>query len=470
MFKTIDMHKNLNLLLAFTAMVFMMAACKKLAELPNNFYPNGTAVTLSGSVNTIASRPADSTNTVLTLNWTNPKYAQDTSLYKYVVEIDSTGKNFVKEYTLTENGAREINFTGKQFNDILAGLGIAAGTESSVDIRLTSSYGNNNETYHSNVLTIKTTPYIVPITVTPSSTNPLTLLITNAANSAVVFNWNATQYGNFPFTYAIQIDTAGGKFTNPQIISAGNNVSKDISVGDLNTAALLAGVAANATNNLQIRVVAYQGANTVPTVISNVINLKVTTYLPFMYLWVPGDYQGWSPSTAPQVGATVPDLLNYEGYLNVPAGGSFEFKITNEPDWNHIAYGGDATTLSTSGGNLKWPDGAGYYYVKANPTALTWSATKTTWAIIGDATPGGWGSDTPMTYDPVNNVWVINSVALSANSLKFRANNAWDINLGGNLSKLSYGGDNIPISSAGNYKIVLDLSHPLKYTATLTKL
>jgi hypothetical protein len=201
-----------------------------------------------------------------------------------------------------------------------------------------------------------------------------------------------------------------------------------------------------------------------------VINLKVTTYLPFMYLWVPGDYQGWNPSTAPQLGATVPDLLNYEGYVNVPAGGSFEFKMTNEPDWNHIAYGGDATTLSTSGGNLKWPDGAGYYYVKANPTALTWSATKTTWAIIGDATPGGWGSDTPMTYDPVNNVWVINSVALSANSLKFRANNAWDINLGGNLNKLSYGGDNIPISSAGNYKIVLDLSHPLKYTATLTKL
>jgi hypothetical protein len=185
---------------------------------------------------------------------------------------------------------------------------------------------------------------------------------------------------------------------------------------------------------------------------------------------VPGDYQGWDPASAPELGATVPNLNDYEGYVYVPAGGTNEFKITNAPDWSHTAYGGDATTLSSSGSNLVWPSGGGYYYLKANPSALTWSATTTTWAIIGDATPGGWGTDTPMTYDAANNVWVINSVALSANSLKFRANGAWDINLGGNTSALSYGGDNITISEAGNYKIVLDLSHPLKYTATLTKL
>jgi hypothetical protein len=190
-------------------------------------------------------------------------------------------------------------------------------------------------------------------------------------------------------------------------------------------------------------------------------------------LWVPGDYQtpppNWTPATAPKLGA-VPGENDYEGYINVPAGGSFQFKITPAPNWDNSFGDGGAGKLSSSGENLIWPDGAGYYYVKANPIALTWSATKTTWAIIGDGTPGGWVADTPMTYDPVNNVWVINSVALTANNIKFRANGGWDINLGGNLSKLSYGGDNIAIGSAGNYKIVLDLSHPLRYTATLTKL
>jgi hypothetical protein len=461
--------KYLSKLFVGLAVILAFSAClKKVADLP--FYKNGNPVVLTSSTNVLYTSAADSNNNVLTLNWTDPNYAQDSSLYKFVIEIDSTGRNFAKEYKLTATGKNDTAFTGKQLNDILAGLGVVAGVESSVDVRVTSSYGNNNEAYASNLLTIKTTPYIVPIKVTPSSTGPLTLSITNAANSAVVLNWNSTQYGNFPFTYTVQIDTAGGNFANPQDFKVDDALTKDINVGDLNTAALLAGVAAGSTNNLQIRVVAYQGTSTTPSVISDVINLKVTTYLPFLYLWIPGDYQGWKPEIAPQLGATVPDLLNFEGYVSVPAGGSFEFKMTNAPDWNHIAYGGDATTLSSSGGNLKWPGGAGYYYVKANPTSLTWSATKTTWAIIGDATPGGWGGDTPMTYDAANHVWVINSVALTANSLKFRANGQWDINLGGNLKGLSYGGDNISIGSAGNYKVVLDLSHPLAYTATITKL
>lgn len=460
--------KHLSKLFLGLALVFGFFSCvKKVADLP--YYGKGTAPVLTASTNTISTAPADSNKNVLTLSWTNPKYAQDSSLYKFVVEIDSTGRNFSREYTLTMNGVRDTSLTGKQINDIMAGLGLVAGQESSIDVRVTSSYNNNNELYTSNVLTIKTTPYIVPITVKASSNDPLTLAIADASNNAVSFSWNATEYGNNTFSYALQIDTAGGNFENPQVFKV-SDTTKDLTVGDLNTAALLAGVAAGATNNLQFRVVAFQGSNTVPSVISNVLNLSVTTYLPFLYLWVPGDYQGWSPATAPQLGATVPNLNDFEGYVYVPAGGSNEFKITNAPDWSHTAYGGDATTLSASGPNLNWPSGDGFYYVKANPSSLTWSATKTTWAIIGDATPGGWGADTPMTYDATNNVWVINSVALSANSLKFRANGSWDINLGGNLSGLSYGGDNITISEAGNYKIVLDLSKPLKYQATLTKL
>lgn len=457
-----------KLFLGLTFVTGFFSCIKKVPDLP--FFKNGTATQLTSSTNMISTAPADSNKSVLTLSWTDPKYAQDSSLYKFVVEIDSTGRNFAKEYKLTLNGARDTSFTGKQINDIMAGLGLAAGVESSIDVRVTSSYNNNNEAYTSNVLTIKSTPYIVPITEKPSSNSPLSLSIGNASSNAVTFSWNATEYGDNTFTYALEVDTAGGNFQHPQVLNVGTALTKDITVTDLNTTALLAGVAAGATNNLQFRVVAYEGNNTVPSVISNVTSLSVTTYLPFLYLWVPGDYQGWNPASAPQLGATVPDLNDYEGYVYVPSGGTNAFKITNAPDWNHIAYGGDATTLSSSGGNLVWPFGSGFYYVKANPTALTWSATKTTWAIIGDATPGGWGADTPMTYDPANNVWVINSVALSANGLKFRANGSWDINLGGPLTQLKYNGANISVASAGNYKIVLDLSKPLKYTATLTKL
>ena len=49
----------------------------------------------------------------------------------------------------------DTSFTGKRLNDIMSGLGIVAGAPASLDVRVTSSYSNNNEAYMSNVLTIK---------------------------------------------------------------------------------------------------------------------------------------------------------------------------------------------------------------------------------------------------------------------------------------------------------------------------
>jgi uncharacterized protein involved in high-affinity Fe2+ transport len=55
--------------------------------------------------------------------------------------------------------------------------------------------------------------------------------------------------------------------------------------------------------------------------------------------------------------------------------------------------------------------------------------------------------------------------------MKFRANNAWDYNLGdtGANGTMEYGGDNIKVPSAGNYTITLDLSSPRNYKYSLTK-
>jgi starch-binding outer membrane protein SusE/F len=467
-----------KLFLGIAVITGFFACVKKVADLP--FYKNGNAVTLTTSVASITPKPADSTNTVLTLNWTNPKYATDSAHQKFIINID-TASTFASPITFEVDGPLTYSFTGNQLNNVLAGFGLTPAKPYHVNIRVTSSYANNNEQYQSNAVSVAVTPFIVPITVAASSLSPLTLLITNASNSALVLNWNATEYGNYSFNYAVQLDTVGGNFAKPQVFNVSNALTKDISVADLNSAALLAGATVGVPKDLEIRIVAFHGANTVPFVISNVIKLNVTTYSPLVYLWVPGDYQtpppNWTPATAPELGA-VPGENDYEGYINVPAGGSFQFKITPAPNWDNSFGDAGGGKLSTSGGNLTWPDGAGYYYVKANPVALTWAATKTTWAIIGDATPGGWGADTPMSYDPVNNVWVINSVALTANSIKFRANGNWNdpnfpggnSNLGGSLTDLNYNGSNISVSTGGNYKVVLDMSHPLRYTATLTKL
>ncbi|MFX4470391.1 SusE domain-containing protein, partial [Acinetobacter baumannii] len=70
-------------------------ACeKKVDPLPN--YLPGTAVTLTASPTTITPAVADSDKVGLTLSWTNPNYSVDSSTVKYVIDIDSSGRNFAK--------------------------------------------------------------------------------------------------------------------------------------------------------------------------------------------------------------------------------------------------------------------------------------------------------------------------------------------------------------------------------------
>lgn len=187
-----------------------------------------------------------------------------------------------------------------------------------------------------------------------------------------------------------------------------------------------------------------------------------TEVAPFLY--VPGNHQNWSPATAPTLYTSNMDLI-YDGFVYLDG----EYKLTTAPDWDHTAYGdGGDGKLSTDGGNLNAE--AGFYYLKADLNSLTYEQTKTEWGIIGDATPGGWDNSTPMTYNRENNTWTVTANLEGGKSYKFRANEGWDINLGGAPNKLTFGGDNILLETSGNYTIVLKLSNADSgYTFTITK-
>ena len=166
----------------------------------------------------------------------------------------------------------------------------------------------------------------------------------------------------------------------------------------------------------------------------------------------------------------------------MPGTGPQYFKYTNAPDWNHTNYGdGGNGTFSTDGaaGGLYTSDG-GYYELTANMNTNTWTATKTTWSIIGDATPGGWGSDTQMSYDPATQVWKVTVNMLKNGSFKFRANNAVVIDFFIDKSgKIVYADNpffgytanlnNLSVPLDCNYTITLDLHVSGKYTYSLVK-
>lgn len=103
------------------------------------------------------------------------------------------------------------------------------------------------------------------------------------------------------------------------------------------------------------------------------------------------------------------------------------------------------------GANIAVP-ATGFYLVKADTEKLTYSLTELGWGVIGDATPGGWGSDTDMTFDPESKTYTAELDLLANKTIKVRFGDGWDLNVGdGN----KVGGDNIAITTAGKYRVTL---------------
>lgn len=139
-------------------------ACEKADKLP--FYGEGVATVLSSPTTTVAALPSDSNAVRLILNWTDPKYAQDPKLYKFVIEIDSAAKNFTRAYTRTVIGKLTDSIIAKDLNAVMLAWGFEFNKAYDLDVRVTASYGNNNELKYSNILKIKATPYKIPPKVT----------------------------------------------------------------------------------------------------------------------------------------------------------------------------------------------------------------------------------------------------------------------------------------------------------------
>jgi hypothetical protein len=163
-----------KLFLGLAVMLVFSACLKKVADLP--FYKNGTAAVLTASTTTIAPTAADSNNVALTLNWTYPQYATDSSNVKYLIQIDKAGGDFSNAYSRTVNDSLHTDFIAKDLNSMLLGFGVPYNVAQDIDVRIISSYANNNERINSNTVTVKMTPYVTPPKVTPPESNELYLV------------------------------------------------------------------------------------------------------------------------------------------------------------------------------------------------------------------------------------------------------------------------------------------------------
>jgi hypothetical protein len=178
----------------------------------------------------------------------------------------------------------------------------------------------------------------------------------------------------------------------------------------------------------------------------------------YPFLFVPGNYQGWNAGDSTTVIYSAKSNNIYDGYAWMGVSAP-EYKYSEDPKWvtNYGDNGADGT-LELNGSNII-PGGPGYYHLTADLNTLTHTYLKTAWSVIGDATPGGWNTDTDMAYDSIARTWSV-TLALTTGGIKFRANHSWDLNYGdtGADGSLEPGGDNIAVPEAGNFTVTLNLS------------
>ncbi len=314
----------------------------------------------------------------------------------------------------------------------------------------------------------------------------------NAGDTLLRLNWHKADFGQpSVITYTLQFDSpadtaAGYDWSLAKSIGLGSSLSTGFTGSELNSYLTTMGFVTGVANPVVFRVRAdvnqYNGnQSTIPSIYSTVVVVNITTFAQNLY--VPGDYQGWDPGNAPVIApvkeipgviANMPGL--FHGYVYMAAPGQHYFKYTNSPDWNHINYGdGGNGTFSVDGNaaGLSVPD-SGYYELTADLNTNKWTAVRTSWGIIGDASPGGWDNDTPMTYDPASQTWTVTLNMITGGSWKFRANNGWAINFGiSGDGKIFYADNpffgsrtlnNLTVPQDGNYTITLDLHVAGQYT------
>jgi len=396
--------KNISkIFLAALSLIVLLTACNKIDNLYKldalPLYEKGMSPVLAVSSASVAPTLADSSKSIVTFSWTNPKYSNDSATTKYIIEIDTTGSNFTKALQIITIGSLSSSPTGRELNAILLNLGFKVGVAQTIDVRVLSSYGNNNERYASNTVKVTVTPFAEGAGLKASASSITTALLT-AGTKAIDFSWTRPFPGyTGGVTYVAQYDSAGKSFAVPLEIALNPLTPTAVSYtqGEMNTTALNVGIVGGTIGRVAYRIKATTATGVVT--FSNIVLVTIQTYFPIRRFYLPGGYQSvtnngddWTPDNAPEfIRDLRTGLLNdmYYIYIFIPAGS--EFKITQGRSWdiNYGGSGGMTGSLSGTGANLSVATD-GYYRISINAATLKYEIREGRMGFVGGATGAGW--------------------------------------------------------------------------------
>ena len=477
--------KQFSKIIAIALSIFALyTSCKKFDIKQNAevlpVYLFGTSPVLTSSTATVTQLLADSNNVIETFTWSNPKYSTDSNTIKYILDIDSSGKNFSKPVSITVIGDLNKKFTGRELNAVLLKLGFKLGIAQAIDVRVISSYNNNNEKYTSNVVKVIATPFADPAKLYTQNTT-VTGTLANALMPSNTFTWEQAFKGyEDSITYTLQYDSAGKNFVVPiEIIVGASILNTTLTQGEMNQTALSSGIIAGTTGKVEYRIKAVTAKGA--TVYSNIVNVVVNTYISIIRMYLPGSYQtatgngtDWTPSNAPELIRDVrSNVFNnlYYIYIYLPAGTNF--KITEGAAWTTaFGTGSSAGSVTSNNGGNFGVTNAGYYRISINRTNLTYDISAGRMGFVGGATPTGWNPPGVFPSNAMANAGTnlfIGVTTFSSGGWKLIDNNQWDngsasVNetrsygsTGGDGSTLQVNGANFnDFATAGRNRLIWD--------------
>lgn len=276
-----------------------------------------------------------------------------------------------------------------------------------------------------------------------------------ADQEAVHFTWDALETGvNTPVSYILEMVKGGSDFSDPITLLVAEETAFEMTVKDMNTRAIALDINPGEEGTLEVRVTAQIGSSNGKSFISNTETLTVTPYTDIIDISTPwgivGDAtpNGWDGPDVPLYQTDEKNVL--VAYAALTDG---EIKFRKEEDWDNN-FGGADGVLEDDGENIKVAEGK--YKITVDLENLTYSLEEFSLGVVGDATEKGWdGPDQELNFDDTSGKFRA-LVPLTDGEIKFRLNNAWDDDWGGEDGALDSDGENIAVE-AGTYLITVDL-------------
>lgn len=340
----------------------------------------------------------------------------------------------------------------------------------------------------SNVITIEIYAFgdAISSVVTPLSEN-IILDMNNPGGEVLLLSWTEAKliYGE-TITYSVRAAVSGSD-NEPAILDEDiNGLSYSSTVDALNEQ--LVALGATEGKECAIDFYVYAHCESLPDgVASTAVTIPVTTYIATFpeTLWLPGNYQGWSPETAPTLTQSTAVKGAYEGVIDLTTidGSDVEFKFSPYPEWKddfggkvEVSTFGDGYNVANGtigvSDNIKVPSGLYNIFLSKKYNTIQMIQIDVL-GLTGDAC-GEWGVDVDMTYEPDAHRFVTTANMVQGKEFKIRFNHDWTYSIGsedGSETNVSTQlGNNIKFNGeSGEYKVILDVSkapYSIKFIST----